>query len=69
MTKTTSREHVLRLAAATRAWAVHLRARAADERGEGVISMAIAMPNARSRYHGCGRMTTTIYASCHLRPD
>jgi hypothetical protein len=43
MTKTTRRDHVVRLAAATRAWAVHLRARASDDRGEGVISMAIAI--------------------------
>jgi hypothetical protein len=43
MTKTTDRARLVRLAAATRAWAVHLRARAEDERGEGVISMAIAI--------------------------
>jgi hypothetical protein len=43
MINSTIRHHVVRVTAATRAWAVHLRARAADDRGEGVISMAIAI--------------------------
>jgi hypothetical protein len=43
MKHTTNGHRLVRLAAATRAWAVHLRARATDDRGEGVISMAIAI--------------------------
>jgi hypothetical protein len=43
MSKTTNQEPLVRLAAATRAWAEHQRGRAEDERGEGVISMAIAI--------------------------